>query len=275
MDAPTPHLYIDRAEDVAVAARALAGGAVVAVAFANFYGLVTRPDAATVARVNLAKGRPIGQVGSITTAVGRIPGMFDWSRISPRLPAGRVRALMDALYGAGPFGFRGPAADRLPEHLTQVDQGLRTTQVIAPGVTCPSNMFFERALAETGTDHLYITSANRSRHLTGTPEEPAHWKACALAADFAHLDDLVVLAHRDEAAARAAYPSHLTTSVTLLSFHAPAGELEEPPVLTVDRHGSLHLDEVRRAAAPLGLQVRLGGTAGHRLRVRGYAGALV
>ena len=125
--------------------------------------------------------------------------MFDWTRISPRLPVGRVRALMDALYGAGPFGFRGPAADRLPDHLTQIDQGMRTTQVIAPGLTCPSNAFFERALAETGTDHLYITSANRSRHLTGAAEEPAHWKAGALAADFAHLDDLVVLAHRDEA----------------------------------------------------------------------------
>ncbi|WP_410817782.1 hypothetical protein [Micromonospora sp. 050-3] len=275
MDAPTPPLYIDRPEDVAVAARALAGGAIVAAAFANFYVIVTRPDAATVRRVNLAKGRPVHQVGSITTAIGRIPGMFDWTRISPRLPVGRVRALMDALYGAGPFGFRGPAADRLPEHLTQIDQGMRTTQVIAPGLTCPSNAFFERALAETGTDHLYITSANRSRHLTGAAEEPAHWKAGALAADFAHLDDLVVLVHRDEAAARAAYPGYLTTSVTLLSFHAPEGDLEEPPVLTVDRHGSLHLDDVRRAAAPLGLQVRLAGGARDRLQVRGYAGALV
>ncbi|MEU8421196.1 hypothetical protein AB0C15_10015 [Micromonospora sp. NPDC048835] len=275
MDAPSSPLYIDRPEDVAVAARALAGGAVVAAAFANFYVIVARPDAAVVGRVNLAKGRPVHQVGSITTAIGRIPGMFDWTRISPRLPVGRVRALMDALYGAGPFGFRGPAADRLPEHLTQVDKGLRTTQVIAPGLTCPSNDFFERALAESGTDHLYITSANRSRHLTGAAEEPAHWKAGALAADFAHLDDLVVLVHRDEAAARAAYPGYLATSVTLLSFHAPEGDLEEPPVLTVDRHGSLHLDDVRRAAAPLGLQVRLAGTARHRLRVRGYAGALV
>ncbi|MEU0551389.1 hypothetical protein [Micromonospora sp. NPDC005979] len=275
MDVPTPSLYVDRPDDVAVAARALARGAVVAVAFANVYALVARPDPATVRRVNLAKGRAVDQVGSITTAIGRIPGMFDWSRISPRLPVGRVRALMDALYGAGPFGFRGPAAERLPDHLTQVDCGLRTAQVIAPGLTCPSNMFFERALAEAGTDHLYITSANRSRHHTGAADEPAHWKAGALAADFAHLRDLVVLAHPDEAVARAAYPGYLTTSVTLLSFHAPVGELEEPPVLTVDRHGSLHVDDVRRAAVPLGLQVRLGNTAGQRLQARGYAGALV
>ena len=114
MDAPTPPLYIDRPEDVAVAARALAGGAIVAAAFANFYVIVTRPDADTVRRVNLAKGRPAHQVGSITTAIGRIPGMFDWTRISPRLPVGRVRALMDALYGAGPFGFRGPGGGSAP-----------------------------------------------------------------------------------------------------------------------------------------------------------------
>jgi hypothetical protein len=81
--------------------------------------------------------------------------------------------------------------------------------------------------------------------------------------------------HRDEAAARAAYPGHLPTSVTLLSFHAPGGADGEPPVLTVDRHGSLPVDEVRRAAAPLGLRVRIGATAQRRLQVRGYAGALV
>ncbi|WBB68205.1 hypothetical protein [Micromonospora sp. WMMD812] len=275
MDVRTPHLYIDRPADVAVAARALADGAVVAAAFANFYVIVTRPDAHTVRRVNLAKGRPADQVGSITAAAHRIPGMFDWSRLAPRLPERRVRQLMDALYGVGPFGFRGPATDRLPDHLTQHDRGIRTTQVIAPGTRCPSNAFFERAAAEAGVDHLYITSANRSRHLTGAAEEPAHWKADGIAADFAHLPDLVVVAHRDEAAARAAYPAYLPTSVTLLSFHLPEGEWEEPPVLIVDRHGSLHVDEVRRAAAPLGLQVRLGGTARQRLRVRGYAGALV
>ncbi|MGK5740923.1 L-threonylcarbamoyladenylate synthase [Micromonospora sp. URMC 103] len=275
MPDPTPTRYIDRPADVAHAARALADGAVVAAAFGNFYALVTRPDAETVRRLNRAKGRPLDQVGSVTAAAQRIPSMFDWSRISPRLPERRVRQLMDALYGAGPFGFRGPAADRLPAHLTRDDRGIRTTQVIAPGSGCLSNAFLERAAAEAGVDHLCITSANRSHHLTGAGEEPAHWRADGIAGDFAHLPDLVVLAHRDEAAARAAYPGYLPTSVTLLSFHLPEGEWEEPPVLIVDRHGSLHVDEVRRAAAPLGLQVRLGASAGQRLRVRAYDGALV
>ncbi|MFI7575570.1 hypothetical protein [Micromonospora sp. NPDC049497] len=275
MDAPTPHLHLDRRADVAAAARALAGGAVVVTAFANMYALVSRPDADTVARVNLAKGRPAEQTGSITALAGRIPGLFDWTRVPHRLPVGRVRQLMDGLFGLGPFGFRGPAADRLPGHLTSCDRGVRTTQVIAPGPACPSNAFLARALAEIGLDHLHITSANRSRHRTGAPDEPAHWKADGALADLGHLDGLVLLAHPDEAAARAAYPRHLPTSVTLLSFHAPEGDPEDPPVLTVDRHGSLHVDDVRRAAAPLGLQVRLGATAGQRLRARGYAGALV
>lgn len=46
-------------------------------------------------------------------------------------------------------------------------------------------------------------------------------------------------------------------------------------MLTVDRHGSLPIEEVRRAAAPLGLRVRLGAAAQRRLQVRGYAEALV
>jgi hypothetical protein len=41
-------------------------------------------------------------------------------------------------------------------------------------------------------------------------------------------------------------------------------------VLTIDRHGSLHIDEVRRVAAPLGFDVTLGPTAQRRLRVREY-----
>jgi hypothetical protein len=232
---------------------------------------VTRPDAATVRGVNLAKGRPVDQVGSITTAAPRIPGMYDWARLSPLLDPARTAALMDALYARGPFGFRGPAADRVPDHLTQWDQGVRTTQVIAPGAACPANAFFDEAVARLGGDDiLYITSANRSRHLTGAAEEPAHWKAAGIKADFAHVGSLVVLEHRDEAAARARYAQYAPTSVTLLSYHAPS-LVDGRPQLTVDRHGSLHVDDVRRVAEPLGFSVVLGGSAAQRLLVREYA----
>jgi hypothetical protein len=267
-------LKIDRAGDRAAAVRHLATGAVVAVAFGNFYAVVTDPSADAVRGVNRAKGRPVGQVGSITSSTPRIPDLFDFTQVAPALGADRIRSLMDALFALGPFGFRGPAAAHLPDHLTQLNRDVRTTQVIAPGSACPSNAFLDLAVTTLGVTHLAITSANRSRHLTGASEEPAHWRADAIAADFAHVPDLTILAHADEAAARAAYPSHRCSSVTLLSFHAP-DLTDDCPVVTVDRHGSLPIEVVRRAATPLGLEVRLGATAVRRLPVRSYDAQLV
>jgi hypothetical protein len=241
----------------------------VGTAFGNFYVIVTRPDIMTVRRVNVAKGRPVAQVGSVTTAFDQIPAMYDWSQLPAAVPADRISALMDALWSRGPFGFRGPAAEHVPDHLTQVDQGIRTVQVIAPGRFCPSNRLFARAVDLLGTDLLYITSANRSRHLTGADEEPAHWQAADLAADFAHVWGFRLLEHPDEAAARAAYPGYLPTSVTLLSFHAVSVDSGRP-VLTIDRHGSLPIEEIRPVAHRLGFDVTLGPRAGNRLRVRSY-----
>jgi hypothetical protein len=266
-------VFVDDPADVSHAAAALADGAVIATAFGNFYVIVSRPDAATVRRVNLAKGRPADQVGSITTAFDRIPACYDWAALDPRLDPGRLRALLAHLHGRGPFGFRGPAAPHIPHHLTQLDRGVRTTQVIAPGRACPSNALFEAAVGAGGLGLLYITSANRSRHLTGAEEEPAHWIGTELAADFRHVPDLLLVAHRDEALARAAYPGFTTTSVTLLSFHAPGGTAARP-VLTIDRHGSLPLEEVRAVAAGYGFDIVLGATARRRLRVRQYVGAV-
>jgi hypothetical protein len=263
-------VFIDDPTDVARTAAALANGSVVGTAFGNFYVIVSRPDAATVRRVNVTKGRPADQVGSITTAFDRIPGCYDWSALDPRLDQGRLRALMAHLHGRGPFGFRGPAAAHIPAHLTQVDQGIRTTQVIAPGRACPANALFESAVGEYGLGLLYVTSANRSRHLTGAEEEPAHWVGAALAADF---PDFLLVSHRDEATARVAYPGFTTTSVTLLSFHAPGGTAVRP-VLTVDRHGSLPIAEVRAVAARYGFEVVLGPTARRRLAVREYSEAV-
>lgn len=268
-------LLIDSAADVAYAARALTAGGVTATAFGNFYVIVTRPAVKTVRRVNVVKGRPIHQVGSITTEASRIPAMFDWSQLLERRTAERVQALMETLYGFGPFGFRGPAAAHVPDHLTQLDGGVRTTQVIAPGSRCPSNAFFARAVAEVGAELLYITSANRSRHLTGAVEEPAHWQAAGIAADFAHVPDLVIIEHRDEGAAREAYPGFAPTSVTLLSFHALGGSPGGGAVLTVDRHGSLPISAVRHVAEPFGFDVVLGQHAQQRLQIRDYPEAAV
>ena len=64
--APVRQPLIDDPASCATAARQLSAGAVVANAFANFYVITTRSDAETVRRVNVMKGRPPGQVGSIT-----------------------------------------------------------------------------------------------------------------------------------------------------------------------------------------------------------------
>jgi hypothetical protein len=267
-------LFIDAPADVESVAQAIASGTVVGTAFGNFYVIVTRPDATAVRRVNVAKGRPIDQVGSITTAFERIPAMYDWSRLPAGVSMERIQGLMDALWSRGPFGFRGPAAEHVPDHLTQVDRGVRTAQVIAPGRMCPSNRLFSRAVGRLGTDMLYITSANRSRHLTGAEEEPAHWQAPDLAADFAHVPGFLLIEHRNEAAARAAYPGYAPTSVTLMSFHA-VDRGPARPVLTIDRHGSLPIDEIRGVARLFGFDVTLGPAAQKRLRVRSYPQAVL
>ncbi|NHC44321.1 hypothetical protein G9H72_03465 [Motilibacter sp. K478] len=255
----------------AVAARSLAEGGVVAHGFANFYAISTRPDAGSVRAVNLLKGRPGGQVGSVTTTPSRVPFVFDWRRLPPELSRHDVLEIVDALFRVGPFGFRGPAADDVPDHLTQPDQGVRTAQVIAPGYSCPSNDFLAAALTAAGTDLLYITSANRSRHRSGAADEPAHHRGAALAAEFGADPRVRLLAHRDEAVARARYPLHEPMSTTILAVHRTAGSGVDGRLrLVVERHGSLPVERVREALAPLGFDVVLGPGAGQRLRPRVY-----
>jgi tRNA A37 threonylcarbamoyladenosine synthetase subunit TsaC/SUA5/YrdC len=176
---------LNRPDDVAEAARALAVGAAVGPGFGGFYAITARGDAEGVRRVNQLKGRPLDQVGSIVTTSARMSDVFDWNALPPGLSRPRVLELMSAFYALGPFGFRGPTAAHVPDQLTQPADGVRTTQLIAPGYACASNDFLAQALTATGDDFLYITSANRSHHLTGDPDTPAHWQAVGLRADSA------------------------------------------------------------------------------------------
>lgn len=257
--------------DSVFAARALDAGAMVAHAFGNFYAITTRADEPTVRRVNRMKGRPSTQVGSVTAPPSAIRDLWDFGGLPAGLTRRRVLQLMDTLFTLGPFGFRGPAAAHLPSHLTFPDGGITTTQLIGPGYSCPSNDFLSAALRATGDDFLYITSANRSRHLTGADDSPAHWRADSLRADFGDEPGLLIVEHEDETAARARYPRHLPMSTTILGFHRVEHVTgDRRPHLVLERHGSLPADDVRSMLDEFGFGLVLGPKARTRLALRHY-----
>jgi tRNA A37 threonylcarbamoyladenosine synthetase subunit TsaC/SUA5/YrdC len=259
-------------DDAAYAAQALADGKIVAHGFANFYAITTRADEHTVRRVNVMKGRPPRQVGSITGPPSAVPDVWDLSALPDGLTRRSVLQLLDVFFGMGPFGFRGPAADHIPEHLTLADGAISTAQVIAPGYACPSNEFLRRALSATGDDLLYITSANRSRHFTGADDSPAHWLAAGLHAEFDDQAGLLVVEHPDEDAARARYPAHAPMSTSVLGLQRLVRvDGDRRPHLILERHGSLPVEHVRAVLDGLGYGLVLGPRAKPRLLQRDYS----
>ena len=148
---------------------------------------------------------------------------------------------------------------------------MRTAQVIAPGYACPSNHFLVSAIEAVDDDLLYITSANRSRHLTGADDTPAHWRAEGLRAEFGHVPSFEVLEHPDEAAARVRYLGYLPTSTTLLGFHKLGDEPgDDRPQLVLERHGSMAADDVRAVLDSLGFGMVVSPNVQRRLLLRDY-----
>jgi hypothetical protein len=271
---PSRPLLIDEPAACTAAAWHLAEGGVVAHAFANLYAITTRADAETVCRVNEMKGRPSGQIGSITGPPAALWEAWDLDRLPDGISPRSLRTLVDTFFALGPFGFRGPAADWVPRHLTRPECGITTAQVIAPGYACPSNRFLGRARWACGESLLFITSANRSRPLAGADDSPAHWRADGLAAEFGNEDGFVLLAHTDETAARARYPIHLPMSTTILGFHTVIQRPGDPrPHLILERHGSLAIADVRAVLAGLGFGLVIGPKAETRLQLRDYTSA--
>ncbi|MFC8191021.1 hypothetical protein ACFUMH_05085 [Cellulomonas sp. NPDC057328] len=261
-------LVLDRPDDVAHAARLLADGRPVAHGFANIYALTARGDA--VGRLNDLKGRPHDQTGSLTAPAGRVLDAFDLAALPRGVPAGLVADVVDAFCALGPFGFRGPAAAHVPPALTAQDAGRTTTQVIVPGDACPSQAFLRAAADAVPGGLLAVSSANRSRHVTGGADAPAHWRADALRAELAGAGELVLLEHADEAAARARLPRHTTVSTTVLGVHR-AERAHGRVHLVLERHGSLAAADVARVLATLGVRLTVGPRAAVRLLPRTYA----
>jgi len=187
----------------------------------------------------------------------------------PRVfPQSSLMALFDELLDAGPIGLRGPAAAAIPTHLAGENNGRRTVQFVSPGSRCPANAMVAAAIEMLGRPYLCVTSANRSHHATGAGEEPAHFEALPLALDFAGTR-LPILRHRDEAAARTAYPRHAPISTSILAFHRYAGLGPDGcPALTLERHGSLDIGDLVPMLARHGFALAIGASAGRRLGQR-------
>lgn len=259
-------LSLEIPSDRRIAAHATAGGAALFYGFANFCALAALPDKASVQRVNRLKGRPLWQAGSVTSDPGRMQLAFDWRRLPRDLDAETLLLLMTELQALGPIGFRGQAAPRVPDHLTVIDDGIRTAQHISPGVRCRSNALIGEVLDVTGEDLLFITSANASGHRS-RQSEAAHCEMDEIHREFGHRRDVVMIGHDDEAAIRRFYPHHLPCSTSILAFHRNVREGDRP-ALVLERQGSLGTDRIRAVVARHGFGLVIAPSAHTRTPVR-------
>ncbi len=252
-----PILDIADLGDRRLAAEATAAGAALFYAFGNFCALAARPDLESLRAMNALKGRPLDQVGSVTTTPEKASRVFEWDDV--HVPWSALVAVMSALNTLGPIGFRGPAARHIPDHLTVTDQGVRTVQLITPGDICPSNALVSDVLDLVGEDILYITSANTSSHVS-KQLEAAHFEMREIQREFGERPGVVLIGHRNERANRRQYPHHLPCSTSIVAFHTGR--------LVLERLGSLDADTIIRAAARHGLVVTVGAAARERVPVR-------
>lgn len=264
-DAPA-RLVLDRPADARAAAALLADGTPVAHGFGAIYALTSRGDG--VRRVNSLKGRPLDQTGSVTAPTGHVLDAFDLAALPAAVSPSLVQDVVDAFSALGPFGFRGPAAGHVPADLTAQDGDTTTTQVIVPGDGCPSQVFLAAASDAVGGEPLAVSSANRSRHVTGGLDAPVHWRVEGLRAELGGAD-LVILEHADDAVARDRFPLHTTVSTTILGFHR-AERSHGRVHLVLERHGSLHVTGVVAVLRGLGLGLTIARRAETRLVPRTY-----
>jgi hypothetical protein len=255
-----PILDIADLHDRRLAAEATANGAALFYAFGNFCALAARPDRESLRAMNALKGRPLDQVGSVTTTPEKANRVFDWDRVN--VAWSPLVAVMSDLQMLGPIGFRGPAAEHIPDHLTQVDGGVRTVQLISPGDRCPSNALIGEVLDLIGHDILYITSANTSSHQS-KQLEAAHFEIREIQREFGERPNVKLIGHRNERAIRRAYPHHLPCSTSIVAFHT--GEL------VLERLGSLGADKIAEVANRHGLELTIGERAQERVPVRAAA----
>jgi len=229
-----------------------------------------------IQRVNLMKGRPADQVASLVTTREHFPSLFDWAQLPVGLKQAQVPDFINELASIGPCGFRGPAAAAIPKHLMTRDADVDTVQLVVPGDLCRSNAILDgvfNRLPSNAPKYVCGSSANISHLKTGSQHEPAHYKLSGLQKDFGARSDVCFVGHTDEASVLGSYPLHVPTSTSIVSFHTLGGVAPaKPPVLIIQRHGSLSVRTIREIASRHGLGVELGAKATHRLPICEYPG---
>lgn len=252
------------------AARAVSLGAVIAYGFGNFLALASHPHRTAVSYVNVTKGRPWNQVGSITTTRSHISDLFNWKKLPKEITKKTALNIIDDLYQLGPFGFRGPAGKKIPKHLRYTEDGVSVVQLITPGYRCPSNRLVEAILKIARIQFLFATSPNISHHITGSKQEAAHYKMRELQKDFSGKPGYIMVAHHDEIKNRQSYTKHQPTSTSILSLHKVVYDERGKRALVLERHGSLHAREVKKVLKKYGFNLVFSDAAKHRLEKRKY-----
>lgn len=166
-DWSTTRLDLSAREDRWFAACATALGATLSYGFGGYCAVAGHPRLESIQRINLQRGRPVNQVGSITSTRIYFASLFDWSLLPSGLTRDLVMALMDDFFELGPFGFRGPAAPSVSTQLTSFDGEVKTTQLIGPGYGCPSNDLVQSILGMVGREYLLASWAEDDIDLGG------------------------------------------------------------------------------------------------------------
>jgi hypothetical protein len=257
-------LRLGDTRDEELAARLVSLGAVASHGFGNIFAMTTHPGQDVVAYANQVNGRAKGYVNSITTTLRYIPELFDWSLVPPPLNAMLVMDLIDALFEMGPFGFVGPAAGHIPAHLSTLDGDIRTTQIIGAGYRCRSNVFLERCIQGIDDNFLCVTL-----------DEPPHYRLAGVQAAVGGRPGCFVLADTEQERVRSQYPAYLPMAPTVIGFQRVLHGSDGRPVLRIERHGSLHVDDLRPILDSHGFGLELGPDARQRVRVRDYSKDMV
>lgn len=252
------------------AAKALSLRAPMIYHFGNFIAIASHPNKQAVQYVNSTKGRDKNQVGSITTTKKYLQELFDWSKVPKIIDKKKLLAFIDELGELGPFGFRGPATNKIPKHLSRVEDGINTVQIIMPGWKCPSNNLIEKILKTIKKKFLYATSPNLSHHLTGKKEESAHYRIHEIQKDFGDTPGYFIISQEHEDHIQEHYPNHEPMSTSIIAFHKAIEDKDGNPCLTLERHGSLHVREITKIARRHGFVITKSETAKKRLLKKYY-----